>query len=63
MLPHDDLWLQLEAVEPWDRHDYGLWPGADRGAQEGPEHRRGKRRYNVLSREYEHEAHGLQRSS
>ena len=42
MLPHDDLWLQLQAVKPWDRHNYGLRPGTGRRAQEGPEHRRGK---------------------
>ena len=29
-LPHDDLWLRLEAVKPWDRHNYGLRAGANR---------------------------------
>jgi hypothetical protein len=25
-LPHHDLWVQLETIEPRDRHDLGLWP-------------------------------------
>jgi hypothetical protein len=45
MLSHDDLRIQLEAVKPWDRHDHGLRAGADRRAEEGPEHRGGEQIY------------------
>lgn len=50
MLSHDDLRLQLEAVEPWDRYDYALWVGADRRDQENQEHRGGTRLFQEMLR-------------
>jgi hypothetical protein len=47
MLPHDDQRLQLEAVNAWGRHNHGLQPRVDRGAQEDQEYKGGKRRYRV----------------
>jgi hypothetical protein len=45
MLSHDDIRVQLEAVEPWDRHDHGLRARVNGGAEEGPEYRRGEQIY------------------
>lgn len=46
-MPHNDLWLQLKAVEPWIQHNYGLWTGASRRGQQNQEYRGGEGCYEA----------------
>ena len=42
-VPHHDLQVQLQAIEPRSRYDPRLRAGADRGDQENSEHKGGRR--------------------
>lgn len=44
-MPHNDLQVQLEVVEPWGGYDPGLWTGADGGDQEDSKHGDGRIRF------------------
>jgi hypothetical protein len=42
-VPHHDLRVQLQAVEPRSQYDPGLRAGADGGYQESPDHEAGRK--------------------